>query len=364
MPRLIVLKSARSVAFMSVSPAPMRRPAGQPVRGSADLAWQSTLESQAATAALEMSAVCERQISCEYLGQRHGPAHRACYRKSPSEWKVKPGEKASRVALYFRCTVVGSPELEPVLTVQRNHDVRVRRVSFPDSLSGFTAVAACSVWCARALQALESAANEFVGLHGPQLQEEFGQQLVCTYKYQTETQHRDPKQWVVPSDGRRSHCKVTFEIGFVGGMSVSTEARYNDIVSNGRFIPLPQQFLTRLRKRKAEAKAAEATKTSGCPCRLRGWVGQEEGEEITTETKLSYEWCSIRTVAGQPYTVQIRYRDLITQGRPVPNCPMRLAGRPGLVYSVAFFEQFAANICPGLEFCGLVYEGSSLTLQK
>ena len=75
---------------------------------------------------------------------------------------------------------------------------------------------------------------------------------------------------------------------------------------------------------KAEAKAAEATKTSGCPCRLRGWVGQEEGEEITTETKLSYEWCAIRTVAGQPYTVQIRYRDLITQGRPVPNCPIRL----------------------------------------
>ena len=114
----------------------------------------------------------------------------------------------------------------------------------------------------------------------------------------------------------------------------------------------------------AEAKAAEATKTSGCPCKLRGWVGQEEGEEITHETKLSYEWCSIRIVTGQPYTVQIKYRDVITQGRSVPNCPMRLAGRPGLVYSVAFFEQFAAKICQGLEFCGLVYEGSSLTLQK
>ena len=141
------------------------------MRGLANLAWQSTLESQAATAALEMSAFCERQISCEYLGQRHGPTHRACHRKSPSEWKVKPGERASKVEVYFRWTVVGSPELEPVLTVQRNDNVRVRGVSLPDSLSGFTAVAPCSVWCARALQALESAANEFVGLHGPQLQE-------------------------------------------------------------------------------------------------------------------------------------------------------------------------------------------------
>ena len=192
---------------------------------------------------------------------------------------MKPGEKATKVEVYFRWTVVGSPELDPVLTVQRNDNVRVRGVSLPDSLSGFTAVAACSVWCARALQALENAANEFVVLHGPQLQEEFGQQLVCTYKYQTETQHRDPKHWVVPSDGRRSHCKVTFEIGFVGGMSVSTEARYDDIVSNGRLIPLPQQFLTRLRKRKAEAKAAEATKTSGCPCRLRvGWARGGRGD--------------------------------------------------------------------------------------
>ena len=123
---LIMLKSVRSVAVTSVSPAPMRRPAGQPVRGSADVAWRSTLESQAATAALEISAFCERQISREYLGQRHGPAHRACYRKSPSEWKVKPGNRASRVEVYFRWTVVGSPELEPVLTVQRND---------PDSLS-------------------------------------------------------------------------------------------------------------------------------------------------------------------------------------------------------------------------------------
>ena len=183
-------------------------------------------------------------------------------------------------------------------------------------------------WCARALEALQQACRAFELRYGPELQREFGLAVHCTYTHETASQQHDPQDWTVPSDGRCSHCKVTFEIGFVGGMSVSTEASFNDIVSKGRFIQLPQQFLTRLRKRKAEAKAAEATKTSGCPCMLRGWVGQEEGEEITTETKLSYEWCPIRTVAGQPYTVQIKYRDLITQERPVPNCPMPLPSRP------------------------------------
>ena len=42
---------------------------------------------------------------------------------------------------------------------------------------------------------------------------------------------------------------------------------------------------------------------------------------------------------------------------------MRLAGRPGLVCSVEFFEQFAANICLGLQFAGVVYEGSNLAVE-
>ena len=90
-------------------------------------------------------------------------------------------------------------------------------------------------------------------------------------------------------------------------------------------------------------------------------MGQEEGEQILSVTKLSHEWCYIRTVAGQPYTVQISYHNLVTHGRPVPNCSMRLC-RPGLVYSLAFFDEFAANI--GVQFCGLLHEGSGLTLDK
>ena len=61
---------------------------------------------------------------------------------------------------------------------------------------------------------------------------------------------------------------------------------------------MPQKLLTKFRKCKAAAKAPEATKSPECPCKLRGWVGQEEGEEITTETKLSYERCAIRTGAA------------------------------------------------------------------
>ena len=77
-----------------------------------------------------------------------------------------------------------------------------------------------------------------------------------------------------------------------------------------------------------------------------------------------FEWQHVRRFNGDPYVVHVRYYNSLRDGRSVSNCPIRLAGRPGLVYSVAFFEQFAANICAGLEFCGLVYEGSSLTLQK
>ena len=43
---------------------------------------------------------------------------------------------------------------------------------------------------------------------------------------------------------------------------------------------------------------------------------------------------------------------------------MRLAGRPGLVYTVAFFDAFAANISPGLQYCGVFYDGSILALER
>ena len=48
----------------------------------------------------------------------------------------------------------------------------------------------------------------------------------------------------------------------------------------------------------------------------------------------------------------------------MPNCQLRVAGRPGLVYSVEFLDEFARNICSGMEFRGVVYEGSSLALER
>ena len=182
------------------------------------------------------------------------------------------------------------------------------------------------------------------------------------YKYESASQHRDPEQWVVPSDGRRSHCNVTFEIGFVGGMSVLTEVRYNDIKAK-RPVPFPVQLLSTVRRVHAEQKAAEATVSSGCPCKLRGFVGEEDWQHITLDTKIIFEWLHVRKIDNDPYLCQINYRHLVTDGCPVPNCPMRLC-RPGLVYTVEFLDQFAENLCRGLRFCGLMREGSSLSLER
>ena len=48
------------------------------------------------------------------------------------------------------------------------------------------------------------------------------------------------------------------------------------------------------------------------------------------------------------------------RGRDVPHCPLRLRGRPGLIYSLQWFEHFAASVLPGLQYCGLVYEGNAV----
>merc|ERR1712197_86661 len=51
-------------------------------------------------------------------------------------------------------------------------------------------------------------------------------------------------------------------------------------------------------------------------------------------------------------------------GEAFLTCPIRMPGRPGLVYSTGWFEQFAENLIPGLQFCGLVCEGQSLGMCK
>ena len=41
-----------------------------------------------------------------------------------------------------------------------------------------------------------------------------------------------------------------------------------------------------------------------------------------------------------------------------------MRGRPRLVYSIQWFEQFAENAMRGLQFCGLVYEGQAVSMEK
>ena len=159
----------------------MKRPAGQPVRSSGELhAWVITLQAQAVDAAERLSAFCEREISCEYLGQRTGSGHRIVYQKHPSEFKIQSGKTRICVAVCFRWTLVGAKDLEPVLTEQENKDARRRGFTRHESLTGLAAVAPCTLWFDRASEALQKAAGDFVGRYGPELLHEFGLQVQCT----------------------------------------------------------------------------------------------------------------------------------------------------------------------------------------
>ena len=93
-------------------------------------------------------------------------------------------------------------------------------------------------------------------------------------------------------------------------------------------------------------------------------MGEEDGQHLTLDTNIIFEWLHVSKLDNGPYLRQITYRHLVSDGRAVPNCPLRVAGRPGLVYSVRFLDEFARNICSGLEFRGVVYEGSSLALER
>ena len=77
-----------------------------------------------------------------------------------------------------------------------------------------------------------------------------------------------------------------------------------------------------------------------------------------------FEWCHVRTVAGEPYLRRMKYRDLPNQARSIPNCPIRVFRRPGLIYSLEFLDQFAETIVTGLDYRGLVHEGAALTLER
>ena len=61
-------------------------------------------------------------------------------------------------------------------------------------------------------------------------------------KYETASQQRDPNEWAIPTDGRRSRCMITFEIALPNIISAISEVRYDDIASNERGVPFPQKI--------------------------------------------------------------------------------------------------------------------------
>ena len=108
----------------------------------------------------------------------------------------------------------------------------------------------------------------------------------------------------------------------------------------------------------------EAARSSGRPCIMKGYVGEDDGQHITQATKIIFEWQHVRCSNGDPHLVHIRYDNLFALGRSAPTSPMRLQGRPGLIYTVAFFDSFAESISPGLQYCGVVHEGAHLLLSR
>ena len=65
-----------------------------------------------------MSALCEREILCEYMGHRQGPTRHGRYYKNPCDWKMPAGKQRRYVTVPFRWIVVAAKDLEGVITEQ------------------------------------------------------------------------------------------------------------------------------------------------------------------------------------------------------------------------------------------------------
>ena len=77
---------------------------------------------------------------------------------------------------------------------------------------------------------------------------------------------------------------ISFEIVLRDIISTIAEVRYDDLASNGRGVPFPQHVLSKVRQKQTEEKASEAARTSGCPCIMSGYVGEDDGQHITLDT--------------------------------------------------------------------------------
>ena len=149
---------------------------------------------------------------CVYLGQVTGSESNRSYIREPQEWIVEGSAWGSHQTLAFEWRWG-----EGVAVVQQLcTNVQMRGVCKPTDLSTRN-----DTWCKSALAQLHRAANGVTDTRGPNRLDEFGLQLQCEYKYQDKTMEQGPVAWFV--QGRRSHCKVGFEISIPGVASVLSE---------------------------------------------------------------------------------------------------------------------------------------------
>ena len=81
-------------------------------------------------------------------------------------------------------------------------------------------------------------------------------------------------------------------------------------------------------------------------------------------TKVRCEWEHVQTCDGQPFIVETTYQHLTIHARQVPHCPMKLQGACGFRFSLAFFDALAENMCTGLTYQGVMYEGPALQTER
>ena len=91
---------------------------------------------------------------------------------------------------------------------------------------------------------------------------------------------------------------------------------------------------------------------------MKIYVGEDDGQHITLDTTIIFEWLHVRKLDGDPHVCQISYRHLMSLGPYAVARP----SRPPLHYRI--FDNFAANICQGLRFCRLMHEGLHLCLER
>ena len=174
----------------------------------------------------------------------------------------------------------------------------------------------------------------------------------------------DPVEWKVAEGLWRSRTAVTYQFicTLSGEVLASAAPRCDNVQQRG--VALPEALVTSRRLQWCEARAMETTQTGKCLLLLDGYDGQEEGEPLTLKSKVRYEWAHVQTPEGQRYVVKIRYEDMNIYARPVPHSPMKLQGACGFRFSVAFFDTLAENMCTGLTYQGVIYDGPALQMPE